>query len=771
MPSHHISQDIWGDVSDVAARNPCSSVAQNSPATRYAWVVSLLRAADGRERPTHYEAVRDRAALLWATALQRHLADDGCPGRVCLRTRGITSSRPTLEDLAERWKETIPATLQNTIGMLGELTRLQESAGVPLTFFAELTPERPDVRYFTAGVDTPIKHGFRSQPAPQPDDAAEGARTFILTWNPDTEGWPEADYRRAVARSERGQITKERWSVGSRTGGISPGDRAFMLRQRRERGIVASGRFASEVFEDEHWADPKRTATYAEVDWDRVLDYGDRLPTELLEQAIPGAHWAPQGSGTELRPPASAQLEALWERHTRPLPRLWCVRAGSQAEAAEEFVRDGVVAIGWHKIGDPRALADAEELKAAVEREYPEEATGSHQAAGSFRRFLSEMSVGDLVLTPSAGTVHIGRVDGESLWDASRGRFPTHRRVKWTGQVTVESLPRPGRDSLAGRLAVFEIQDRGLRRHLLDPIAGPRPPAPHDPLARLAAELLVPSESLAEMVELLADKGQVIFYGPPGTGKTYIARKLAAHLCGDDDHVELVQFHPSYAYEDFVEGFRPAADGGSGFALAPGPLKRLARRAEADPDHTYVLVIDEINRGNVARVFGELYFLLDYRSERITLQYSAEPFRLPANLRIIATMNTADRSIGLLDAALRRRFYFFGFFPDTDPVKGLLRRWLERHHPDLGWVADRVDRANDQLKDRDAAIGPSYFMGKGAMLDGRWVEIIWKRSVLPYIEERLFGERDRLPSFSLDALGRAGAAAPADLESDANADA
>jgi len=340
-------------------------------------------------------------------------------------------------------------------------------------------------------------------------------------------------------------------------------------------------------------------------------------------------------------------------------------------------------------------------------------------------------------------------------------------------KAAVTSLPQPGRDSLGSRLSVFEIRDRELVRHIQRLIqSGEQPPDADDPLARLAEELLVSRESLAEMVELLADKGQVIFYGPPGTGKTFIARKLAAHLAGDAGRVELVQFHPSYAYEDFVEGFRPLPNCAPGFALAPGPLKRLAQRAEEDPDNTYVLVIDEINRGNVARVFGELYFLLDYRNDSITLQYSPEkPFRLPNNLWIIATMNTADRSIGLLDAALRRRFYFFGFFPDLDPIKGLLRRWLDRHHPELGWVADRVDRANDQLKDRDAAVGPSYFMSKNTELNAHWVEVIWERSVLPYIEERLFGERDRLASFALDALGRATAGEPGPLESDADTDA
>ena len=125
-----------------------------------------------------------------------------------------------------------------------------------------------------------------------------------------------------------------------------------------------------------------------------------------------------------------------------------------------------------------------------------------------------------------------------------------------------------------------------------------------------------------------------------------------------------------------------------------------------------MLVIDELNRGNVAKVFGELYFLLEYRDEAIRLQYGGEPFRLPRNLLFICTMNTADRSIALMDAALRRRFYFAPFFPNEPPIEGLLRRWLDEHAPGMAeHVAGLVDRANELL-DRDAAIGPSYFMRK-----------------------------------------------------------
>lgn len=272
-------------------------------------------------------------------------------------------------------------------------------------------------------------------------------------------------------------------------------------------------------------------------------------------------------------------------------------------------------------------------------------------------------------------------------------------------------------------------------------------------LRALAKELLLePRQWLEDVVRLLDQKGQAIFYGPPGTGKTYVAQKLARHLAGSDDRVRIVQFHPSYAYEDFVEGYRPTLDGNvAGFRLHDGPLKRLALAARDDPENHYVLVIDEINRGNVAKVFGELYFLLEYRDHRLNLQYSDEPFWLPENLWVIGTMNTADRTIALLDTALRRRFHFVPFFPNKAPIDGLLRRWLvEKEKADLLWLADVVDLANAKLDDEHAALGPSYFLVDD--LDEDWIDTIWRHSILPTIEERYFTDAQRVRSFELSAL-------------------
>ena len=283
-------------------------------------------------------------------------------------------------------------------------------------------------------------------------------------------------------------------------------------------------------------------------------------------------------------------------------------------------------------------------------------------------------------------------------------------------------------------------------------IEGPDPD-PASSLTEIADRLLLPVDFLRNIETLIRDKRQVIFQGPPGTGKTYVARKLADWLAGAKERVRLVQFHPSYAYEDFVQGFRPSLGSGQpGFELRNGPLVEVAKQARANLAQKHFLVIDEINRGNLAKVFGELYFLLEYREAELRLLYSDEPFALPENLFIIGTMNTADRSIALVDLALRRRFHFVEFHPDRPPVRDLLSRWLERRAPDMTWVAAVVERANEKLDDRQAAIGPSYFMKPD--LDDDMVRLIWEHNVLPYVEEHLYGEPQRLAEFGLDRLRR-----------------
>ncbi|MXY75067.1 MAG: AAA domain-containing protein [Acidimicrobiia bacterium] len=337
-------------------------------------------------------------------------------------------------------------------------------------------------------------------------------------------------------------------------------------------------------------------------------------------------------------------------------------------------------------------------------------------------------------------------------------------------------------------LFMEEASERGLKlRHRLDAQSlvwmiedPPEQPPPSGgtknppPLESLATRLHLPVDFLEEIETLLKEKRQVVFQGPPGTGKTYVAQKLAEQLAGSKDRVTLVQFHPSYAYEDFVQGYRPSLlDGQPGFELKDGPLLQAARRAEEDSEGDHYLVIDEINRGNLAKVFGELYFLLEYRNEKMRLQYQADTeLSLPENLYIIGTMNTADRSIALVDLALRRRFYFVEFHPDDDPIKSLLRNWLREKASKMEWVADVIDLVNKKLQsDRHVAIGPSYFMGtdeegNAVVTDETSVRRVWEHSVRPYIEEHLFGNLDGMDEWDLDKLRKQAKGAGKENEGD-----
>ena len=379
-------------------------------------------------------------------------------------------------------------------------------------------------------------------------------------------------------------------------------------------------------------------------------------------------------------------------------------------------------------------------------------------------RQLHEPGPGDLVLVRTGrsrgrGIGIVERNDHKESWKQDQQMhvlWVNTRDATLQGKTPIVAFSRAEATQKAFQDApeyadTFKLLDR------LAPTPAPaEPPAPK-PIERkrdlddCAEEWLIDAKWLRKICALLEDKGQLIFQGPPGTGKTWLARKLAQHLAGNGGESRLVQFHPSYAYEDFVQGYRPTVtDGNAGFSLRNGPLLDMAERAREAPDEKHFLVIDEINRGNLAKVFGELYFLLEYRDEEMRLQYSDEPFSLPANLYLIGTMNTADRSIALVDMALRRRFYFVEFRPDKRPIEDLLGRWFRKHPPQVDWVERVVKKANAKLNDPHAAIGPSYFMKKD--LDEETARRVWKHSVLPYIEERLFGHPDRLANFELEKL-------------------
>jgi 5-methylcytosine-specific restriction protein B len=292
-------------------------------------------------------------------------------------------------------------------------------------------------------------------------------------------------------------------------------------------------------------------------------------------------------------------------------------------------------------------------------------------------------------------------------------------------------------------------------------------------LAAAAASVYLDEDYVTDLYDHLERSRQVIFYGPPGTGKTFIAQRLAEAICPDPAKRLLVQFHPSTSYEDFIEGYRPITtdDGSLSYQLTPGPLRQMAEAAAADPDTPHVLIVDEINRANLPKVFGELLFLLEYRDHSVRPLYRpAEDFSLPPNLWIIGTMNTADRSVALLDAALRRRFLFIPFVPDVrgeSPVSQVLRRWVDANDQ-LETLPDMLDKINNKLRHDlggdHLLLGPSYFMKKG--LNEQALRRIWEYQIEPLVEDVFFGETERIASYRFDVVwaefGPAKDAAPAE---------
>ena len=441
---------------------------------------------------------------------------------------------------------------------------------------------------------------------------------------------------------------------------------------------------------------------------------------------------------------------------------VFCVRAtlpgAPSGQYADHFKNGNYVAIGW--FDDDLSDITEEQIRTLC----AEHGYGPNEL-GSIRAFFLKMKVGDIVVTPCLNHefLYIGYIVPVDSGDPDSSYFyPTidddcpylqRRSVRWRDDPIPSSrLPHRLARQAAFRVNLSPTELRQIELLISDDSRREKPSPELDEFNELADELLLDVDFLKEIEILLKEKRQIILQGPPGTGKTYVAQKLAKYWAKSPENVILVQFHPSYAYEDFVQGFRPTdeGDGQVKFELRDGPLVQIANRAQSDPNGKYYLIIDEINRGNIAKVFGELYFLLEYRNEAIRLQYLDDSFSLPSNLYIIGTMNTADRTIALVDLALRRRFSFVEFHPDRWPVQGLLRRWLDSNAPAMAWVADRVDSANEKLNDRHAAIGPSYFLKDG--LNEDMVHRIWKHNVLPYIEEHLFGEYDRLSEFDLDAL-------------------
>jgi len=375
------------------------------------------------------------------------------------------------------------------------------------------------------------------------------------------------------------------------------------------------------------------------------------------------------------------------------------------------------------------------------------------------------------------GTIIANRSDGSTVeveWD------PEFKKKDWffyTNRTTLWHLDLEGKYAeYARKLIDFAFLDKSqdydwFIEQWWGPTAKQKAPVVEDLIAKTAysvADLIesgifLTKDEIEETLERLRSKKNLILQGPPGVGKTFLARKLAYALMeeADDERIKMVQFHQSYSYEDFIRGYRPLPDKAGTFGLQDGVFFNFCQRAHQDPENDYVFIIDEINRGNLSQIFGELLMLIEVDKRELKyalpLVYRKEKevgFYVPSNLYLIGLMNVADRSLAMVDYALRRRFAFISLKPQFQATS--FREWLKQRNMGddlINLIVDRMSAlnqeiANDSLLGENYAIGHSFFCPRGDNfneLTRQWYDSVVKTEIIPLLEEYWFdnGERAR----------------------------
>lgn len=368
--------------------------------------------------------------------------------------------------------------------------------------------------------------------------------------------------------------------------------------------------------------------------------------------------------------------------------------------------------IGWSEIGDLNQYSIREEMREAMKKTYGAEYNYKMDSLATWE-FSHSIKPGDIIYAKRGSTELVGRgiVTSSYEYDPSFDKeFPNLLHVDWTHKG---SWPHPGKAVTKTLTRITEYTDYVAKLEALFQTEDTEEPEketlyPAYTKEDFLKEVYMDEQDLNTLSTLLKKKKNIILQGAPGVGKTYTAKRLAYALMGEknQDRVMMVQFHQSYSYEDFIEGFRPGSEGNQ-FIIKKGSFYQFCRKAGDDLENDYYFIIDEINRGNMSRIFGELFMLIeaDKRGNALQLLYSDEKFTVPGNVYIIGTMNTADRSLALLDYALRRRFAFFEMKP------GFESKGFREYREALG--NGKFNKLIAQIKDLNGMIAKDDNLGEG----------------------------------------------------------
>ena len=497
---------------------------------------------------------------------------------------------------------------------------------------------------------------------------------------------------------------------------------------------------------------PNENTFYKSTLYNQLCDYLDIIPQkerkykhhiELLFQMVRflnnpqlnllKEHFVPQGVDFPLLLAQDIVYQNMNKENEDTTKHYWLYSPGEQAVKWEEFYNEGIMAIGWDELGDLENYTNRKSILEALINNYEggEDQRNNVSAIDDFCNGENKINKGDIVIAKKGTKTLLGygKVISDYYFDEERAAYKHCREVKWLKKGVWDANNNLPTKTLTD-VTTYNSDIEGIKyaQYLLNIMNG-NTQAQEDNL----------------VIKLLKYKPQIILQGPPGTGKTREAKRIAKALLGlgENDSLEgneqfkLIQFHPSYSYEDFVRGIvaKPNEEGnGIVYTAENKILGAFAKEALKDKDKPYVLVVDEINRANLSAVLGELIYALEYRGEAVQSMYAIEGENnliLPPNLYIIGTMNTADRSVGHIDYAIRRRFAFVNILP-----KDLTNELGDQFKSELFDKVTNLFNSNlsPEFKKEEVQLGHSYFITKNTPIDIRW-EYEIKPILLEYVKD------------------------------------
>jgi 5-methylcytosine-specific restriction enzyme B len=583
------------------------------------------------------------------------------------------------------------------------------------------------------------QHSIRVINAELFQELSEPARAWLFQGNPDR-------YDIAGALRELKEVS---WAVNQHKDEIHEGDRVYYWQAGSAGGIVGVGDILDEpqvrppleselkFYRDDAFRQESQEYLGVLIRREKFVEPPIGRQQVRAVRDLANLTIFQQAAGTNF-PVTETQAEAIEKLLAGVSRRYWKIAPGEKASIWSHCVGDaqsGCIRIGWPTLGDLSRFSVEDDLRQAFENDY--------QKGRKWRELWEFLHIreGDVILANNGMTsiVGVGTVTKPYFFDSGLPDYPNCLGVKWWD---VQDRPIPeGAKSLVKDWFGYTVKELTAEEFERLTTTGK---APMDRYAEVCAQTFLPAQFFQDCEHLLDTQKQIILQGAPGTGKTFVGEQLALLWAGSVDRVKVVQFHESYGYEDFVFGLKPRVDPETkktAFYPEPGTLLRFCEQVGKAGDQRHVLLIDEINRAKTARVFGELLYLLEYRDREVELQ-NGTSFSIPKNLFIIGTMNTTDKSIALVDYALRRRFAFVDLVPVKDGHSVVLSHWLRKHQI---MNADEIERLfvalNQSIAQKDDAlmIGHSYFMREEAIKEKQFspelLSFIWQYYIIPLIAE------------------------------------